>query len=299
MNNILDPIRFPLHGSRLIEASAGTGKTYTLAALYVRLVLGHGDGPEKMLLPPDILVVTFTEAATRELRDRIRARLAEGALCFAGRQAVQDSDLFLQQLMQEYPPEQHAACAARLDAAAQWMDEAAIYTIHGFCNRMLRQHAFDSGSLFTMELKKDEQQIREQAAMDYWRCFFYQLDDDSTAALLKQWPTPAHLLKAVGPMLGNQQYFAEEPRLPGQIIGEITAEQDAILNDLRDRWGQWASDLLGKFEAAWESKRLARSKPSASAHIGKWFGKIIDWLENPQQISPGLEDSVFFARINV
>ncbi|MFP4683812.1 MAG: UvrD-helicase domain-containing protein, partial [Ectothiorhodospira sp.] len=73
---ILDPLTFPLHGSRLIEASAGTGKTFTIAALYVRLVLGHGDGetaPQAPLLPPQILVVTFTEAATRELRERIHA----------------------------------------------------------------------------------------------------------------------------------------------------------------------------------------------------------------------------------
>ncbi|MCC1497198.1 exodeoxyribonuclease V subunit beta [Alcanivorax sp. 1008] len=302
MSNILDPIRFPLHGSRLIEASAGTGKTYTLAALYVRLVLGHGNddgnGPEKMLLPPDILVVTFTEAATRELRERIRARLADAALCFAGRLPVQDNDMFLQQLMREYPQQDHAACAARLDAAAQWMDEAAIYTIHGFCNRMLRQHAFDSGSLFTMELKKDEQQLREQATMDYWRTFFYDMDEQCTAALLKQWPTPTQLIKAVRPMLGNQGYFSEELRRPEEIIRQITSEREAVLNDLRDRWSQWTGDLLSKFEAAWESKRLLRSKPSRSADIGKWFKKIISWLETPEQLSPELEGSVFFERIN-
>ena len=298
MSNILDPIAFPLHGSRLIEASAGTGKTYTLAALYVRLVLGHGDGPKKMLLPPDILVVTFTEAATRELRDRIRARLAEAALCFAGRQPVQDNDAFLKQLLQEYPQQEHAACAARLDAAAQWMDEAAIYTIHGFCNRMLRQHAFDSGSLFTLELNQDEQQLREQATMDYWRTFFYDMDDECTATLLEQWPTPAQLTKAVRPMLGNQQHFVEEQRLPAEIIRQISDERDAILNDLRDRWGAWAVELLDKLEAAWESKRLAKSKPSASAHIRKWFEKIIEWAGN-EQTSPTLEESVFFERINV
>uniref|UniRef100_UPI00404730E0 UvrD-helicase domain-containing protein n=1 Tax=Rheinheimera sp. TaxID=1869214 RepID=UPI00404730E0 len=80
----LDALSFPLQGSRLIEASAGTGKTYTLAALYLRLVLGHGNAPDdstasantnagtgfsRPLLPPEILVVTFTRAATAELRD--------------------------------------------------------------------------------------------------------------------------------------------------------------------------------------------------------------------------------------
>ena len=78
----LDLLSFPLAGSQLIEASAGTGKTFTIAALYLRLVLGHGC--DKALLPPDILVVTFTEAATAELKGRIQQRLSDAALVFAG-----------------------------------------------------------------------------------------------------------------------------------------------------------------------------------------------------------------------
>src|SRR5690554_5629121 len=81
----LNPLTFPLFGSRLIEASAGTGKTYTLALLYVRLVLGHGVADthfNKPLTPRDILVVTYTEAAAEELRGRIRTRLVEAANFF-------------------------------------------------------------------------------------------------------------------------------------------------------------------------------------------------------------------------
>ena len=66
----LRPLELPLWGSRLIEASAGTGKTWTIAALYLRLVLGHG-GPgqafARPLAPAEVLVLTFTRAATREL----------------------------------------------------------------------------------------------------------------------------------------------------------------------------------------------------------------------------------------
>ena len=75
MTHQLETLSFPLHGPRLIEASAGTGKTYTIAALYLRLILGHGgkNGFIRPLTPPEILVVTFTNAATEELRDRIRS----------------------------------------------------------------------------------------------------------------------------------------------------------------------------------------------------------------------------------
>src|SRR5690554_897685 len=161
-------LNFPLYGSRLIEASAGTGKTYTIAALYVRLVLNHGgqnafrrdmqSGPG--LMPPEILVVTFTDAATKELRDRIRARLVEAAQLFRGQ--LETEDAFLLDLKAEYAPEQWPACAFWLDSAAQWMDEAAVSTIHAWCKRMLGEHAFASGSLFNQELQKDHSALYEQ-----------------------------------------------------------------------------------------------------------------------------------------
>ncbi|MFP5475087.1 MAG: UvrD-helicase domain-containing protein [Gammaproteobacteria bacterium] len=150
----LDPLRFPLHGLRLIEASAGTGKTYTIALLYLRLVLGHG-GPGsafgRPLTPPEILVVTFTEAATQELRERIRARLDEAARVFAGEAEAPAGDA-LAALLADYAPEARPGCAHRLRVAAQWMDESAIATIHGWAWRMLREHAMGSGSLFAQTL---------------------------------------------------------------------------------------------------------------------------------------------------
>src|ERR1700710_2786231 len=94
-SHVLDPLRLPLLGSRLIEASAGTGKTWTIAALYLRLVLGHGGEGESLgraLLPAEILVMTFTVAATRELSDRVRARLVDAARCFRGEQAPSADD---------------------------------------------------------------------------------------------------------------------------------------------------------------------------------------------------------------
>ncbi|MES2264980.1 MAG: UvrD-helicase domain-containing protein, partial [Pseudomonadota bacterium] len=148
MSQLLAPLTFPLHGSRLIEASAGTGKTWTIAALYVRLVLGHGgdDGYRRALLPADILVMTFTRAATRELSNRVRERLIEAAAYFRG-QDDGKPDAYLDALLDSYPGhEERQQAAHRLMLAAETMDEAAIFTIDAWCQRMLREHAFDSGS---------------------------------------------------------------------------------------------------------------------------------------------------------
>src|SRR5699024_6468468 len=169
----LDYLRVPLQGTNLIEASAGTGKTYTLTALYVRLILGHGTTPDcgdsgQPPTPKDILVLTFTRAATQELRQRIRARLAEAAEAFrradaAGRdggepamQTVIDDtkDNFLQDLLTAVSADADLATYAKRCAdAAQAMDLAAVHTIHSFCQRSLKRFAFAAGMAFDQELQ--------------------------------------------------------------------------------------------------------------------------------------------------
>ncbi len=198
-------LRFPLHGSRLIEASAGTGKTYTIAALYVRLVLGHGPDDtafSRALLPAEILVVTFTDAATQELRDRIRRRLVESARAFRGEHPGRLDD-FLQGLLADYPAERHAALARQLDLAAQSMDDAAIATIHGWCQRMLREHAFDSGSLFTEVMEPDLTDLLTEAARDYWRAEAYPLPQDALVLIESAWSSPDALLPTLRQLFGS------------------------------------------------------------------------------------------------
>ncbi len=144
----LNTMTFPLNGARLIEASAGTGKTFTIAGLYLRLLLGHGDDQTKHQQPltvDQILVVTFTEAATAELRDRIRARIHDARIAFA--RGV-SSDPVIQPLLEEV--KDHPAAAALLLNAERQMDEAAVYTIHGFCNVCSRKMRLSQAVDLTM-----------------------------------------------------------------------------------------------------------------------------------------------------
>ena len=131
----------PLHGVSLIEASAGTGKTYTLAALIVRLIL------EAELHVDEILVVTYTRAATAELRVRVRKRIVQAIAALDG--APPAGDAQLETLAREAQRTgQTARQRKHLQEALRSFDEAAIFTIHGFCQRVLRRHAFESGVAF-------------------------------------------------------------------------------------------------------------------------------------------------------
>ncbi|WP_110686975.1 exodeoxyribonuclease V subunit beta [Salinicola aestuarinus] len=200
----------PLTGEHLIEASAGTGKTFTLAALYVRLVLGPMPGRETLdfprpLTPPEILVVTFTEAATAELRGRIRGRLKQARTWLLAAADKRD-DGVLDILLAPLANAGEAACrdgARRLDQAARLMDEAAIFTIHGFCQRMLTRHAFDAGARFSAELLQEGRTLLAQTVADYWRREFYPLDARWQRQIRAEWSGPEALADALRPLLSD------------------------------------------------------------------------------------------------
>ncbi|MEE9411732.1 MAG: UvrD-helicase domain-containing protein [Methylococcales bacterium] len=124
----LDLNKIPLSGRNLIEASAGTGKTYTIAALYIRLVIEQNLGVSK------ILVMTFTNAATEELRARLRKVLIDALQAISTNLIAAES--FLKQIRDQIiaNPEQTAQAIKKLRLAICSFDQASIYTIHGFAN---------------------------------------------------------------------------------------------------------------------------------------------------------------------
>ena len=157
--NMLDS---PIEGTNLIEASAGTGKTYTITGLFLRLLL------EKKLSVNEILVVTFTESATEELKDRIRNRLREAVKVFSGEST---EDIFLAYLFKKHKHSKHAL--QRLINSVRAFDLASIFTIHGFCMRVLHENTFESGGLFDTVLITDQEELKREVAGDFWRTNLY------------------------------------------------------------------------------------------------------------------------------
>lgn len=285
----LNTLTFPLSDTRLIEASAGTGKTYTIAALYVRLILGHGtdnDLPTRELLPPDILVVTFTDAATKELRERIRARLTQTARFF--RQQPVKSDPFLEQLRAHYTDaDKWGALAHRLELAANWMDESAVYTIHGWCNRMLQQHAFDSGSLFRQEVNTNDAELLNEVVRDYWRTFYYQLshNDPDFEAIYSVFKQPDALLKEIKSLLRNSDPIGEwvsKDQSIKELITAINKSKQEQLKRLKQPWAQWAPEIQAILDTAVNDQVLPARNYNVN-HRNNWIIKITEWSLDPLQ----------------
>jgi exodeoxyribonuclease V beta subunit len=159
----------PLEGVQLIEASAGTGKTWNICALVLRLLLERG------LEVSQILVVTFTHAATAELRDRIRRRIVETAAWLAQEAAGAPSaqgDPFVPRLVASLRRRallDDELLRRRLELALAAFDEAAVFTIHGFCQRALADTPFAAGLPLAMELVEDDGELLREVANDFWR----------------------------------------------------------------------------------------------------------------------------------
>ncbi|KQQ97009.1 exodeoxyribonuclease V subunit beta [Massilia sp. Leaf139] len=296
MSQLLDALTFPLHGSRLIEASAGTGKTWTIAALYLRLVLGHGgaDAFPRPLLPSQILVMTFTRAATRELSNRVRERLVGAAAYFRGE--AKESDPYLEALAGSYASDSERQLAAhRLVLAAETMDEAAIFTIDAWCQRMLREHAFDSGSLFDEELVSDERALFEDAAHDYWRQHVYPLDSARLAPVLACWSDVRALKTAVRDLVGRTDTLGvPDPEPLGALVGRVQRELTAQLARLKEGWSERVDEMEG-----WIAQQRERSAKAFNGTklrqdwLDNWFRSLRTWAADPLLVAPDITDAAW------
>ena len=174
----LDPNQVALEGTRLVEASAGTGKTYAICALYVRLLV------ERALTVDQILVVTYTRAATAELRDRIRARI-RGTLRAMARGGDPKDPLTHALVQRRLAAGDARADQTRLLAALHAFDQAAIYTIHGFCQRPLLEGAFESGASFDASFITDQGPLLTEITQDFWARRLYDAPEPLVAYLCR------------------------------------------------------------------------------------------------------------------
>jgi len=224
--NNFDPAKTGLlQGVNLIEASAGTGKTYAIAMLVLRFVVEQDVPIDKLL------VVTFTKAATEELKDRVRARLAEARRALDGH--TENIDRNITNWLNSLDAAKELI-KQRLTAALLDIDQAGIFTIHGFCQRVLREHALESGQLFDAELTGDLAEIKQACADDFWRKQIYRRSAWDVEVLTADFKTPDALLASVAAFPGNGLETKVYP---------VCESLDAALKELR-RLAGLAKDQL-------------------------------------------------------
>ncbi|MET0049689.1 MAG: exodeoxyribonuclease V subunit beta [Candidatus Thiodiazotropha sp.] len=252
----------PLQGLNLVEASAGTGKTYALTSIYLRLLLEQGLDPES------ILVMTYTNAATAELKTRIRQRLLSARQVFEN--AETDDPLLRDQLNKHKDPD---AAKRRLDLALANFDQAAIHTIHGFCQRVLTDYAFESGQAFRSELVADLSERQLQVMDDFWRLAINGLPVDLLQSLLHKFSSPDGLLHLLRPALGKPYLEVQAEAWPDEF--EALKQQIRVKQEeLHTLWTRERSLIETKLG----DTRVLDGRKYQKRHLAKWCVEMDQWL---------------------
>lgn len=214
-------------GTVLLEASAGTGKTYTITGILVRMLL---EGVVEHV--EEALVVTFTVAAADELKNRLRAGVRRALGVCLG---AEEEDPFFAGLARH-----GKQGAQRLRRALDEFDQASVMTIHGFCKRLLEESAFESDQPFDLDFAVDEGPLWQAAAADALRS----------------------LREHDGPMFGAVMHHAQLP--PDELVPLYRGWRrypDALLTPAEPQFGVHLCNLRASVHAAaanWDDELIER-----------------------------------------
>ncbi len=263
----------PLDGSSLIEASAGTGKTYAIVGIYLRLLM------EKSIPVEKILVVTFTEAATAELKVRITGSIQQLlSVLQTGKTEEPLFKYFLEQ-QQDGSGERQNSAKRRLQRALFSFDEAPILTIHGFCHKMLSDFTFETNSTFDAKLLSNQEALIAESTQDYWRGQVYSTCQDYSRVFLEFFENPVDLSKEFKKIISRPR-LRLHPRIekrPHSILERV----HRLFQRLQGYWNSQEESL---------SRWISENKIWRSDLQQKYFKQTRQYLESddPFTSSAGL-----------
>ncbi|WMY97132.1 MAG: exodeoxyribonuclease V subunit beta [Arsenophonus sp.] len=271
----LNPYDLPLYGQRLIESSAGTGKTYTIALLYLRLLLkiGKKNSFFRRLNVKEILVLTFTEAATNELRARIRYNISQMRIACI-RNGFGFSKKSIYRILLFSITDKNLA-AKWLLSAEQQMDEAAIYTIHGFCKKILSHNALESKMLFRQSIIKNESFLQRQACADFWRSNCYPLKYDVSKIIANEWSGPEALLDEIKPYLQGEIPVFLNQSIKFQSISKCHKKIISNINIIKKIWILHFNDFFCLIMNSGINKRSYNRR-----NLLIWIDAVTKWAQS-------------------
>ena len=281
-------LRLPLTGVQWIEASAGTGKTFIVATLYARLVIEAG------LPVSSVLAVTFTEAATAELRERLRSRLALALAIAEGRADAESAESRVTAPLVAAAIEREglAPLQRRLRLAVEAMDLAPIHTIHGFCRRALADHALEAAQpLVERAIIENEKLLREEVATDFWRgCT---TDAVRTTIMLDLWKSPAALAQDLRDLLAIDFLRPEAPAFESEGVVD-DALRDAR-RALADAFAMHGDDARGKLREALATGQVSKTYVKGTAVDPVWC-TLADWMSSGVDDDPATDKLGHYSR---
>ena len=283
----ISPQLIPLDAPTLVQASAGTGKTYTITTYFVRAVL------ERDLTPEQILVLTYTKAATAELRVRTRERIVTALRLLD--QTAGDGDLLDGVVADAVARLGRRKTETRLRDALGQMDRASILTIHGFCQRLLRDYPLLFGIDFDFEVAEDTSSMYSDLAVDFWSAELYAAPDWLLHALEHDRINPRHLTKlARVAMMPGTQILGPGPC---QVDEDAVARWMTLRREAAELWTRHRGDLI---EILLTDKGLNRQSFRPTTIEKTWLPELDDFFAGARfRFTPDLVGKLSQGRMKV
>ncbi|MEX2477351.1 MAG: exodeoxyribonuclease V subunit beta [Gracilimonas sp.] len=274
MSKPLKVFEAPLTGISLVEASAGTGKTYNITSLYVRAIL------ELNLEPDQILVMTFTEAATAELKSRLRGRLKESLKAIEIKEPGKDD--FLKELLDK----NYKDAALKLKKALENFDESSVFTIHGFCNRLLSEYSLQFDVNPNFEILKDTSELLQDCVDDYWRAFLRSTEESNSNArtlnyLIEIGFGPDDLRNVLDFILKYPHSRVVPENISTSDFEDIFSELETTFGAIRNAWKKEGKEIS---ELYWSGNLNGQSFKLTADTVQKDWKMINEFVESDSAV---------------
>ncbi|QCI23418.1 UvrD-helicase domain-containing protein [Buchnera aphidicola] len=265
----LDIIDLPLSGKMLIEASAGTGKTFSLIIIYLRLILGIGkiDKIQRPFLVQEILVVTFTEHSKEELKKRIKKYINYFKEVCINKKS---NDTTLQYLFNKIKNVDKAINL--LIQAEQSISELAIYTIHGFCYQTLTVNTFSSNIYFQKKIITNKYNLYLKSSNIFWNQYFYNLSDNISNIIIKYFQSPGSILNNILPILSYDDNIKKISKRKKLNIILLYNKLIKKIKNIKSQWLNYHKEIVVLINQSNVNKRSY-----TKSNLSRWINIITMW----------------------
>ena len=300
MTNIelFQPNKYPLsNGIRLIEASAGTGKTFSLSHLVLRLLT------EKEYSINEILVVSFTEATASEIKARIIERLIL-ALKITESINTTVKPYKIDNVLNEWvdlnitSKERALYIASLLLEALERIDNADITTIHGFCSKTLRREAIENGNNLNPSIEKDSNSLINEIVEEYWKKEILEIEISELKGLFKSNFNRKNLIEVLSsldndPNNSFKQTF-NDLKIEESLSNQLNNYSESLWIKFTTIWeekGQELEDSFREIAKDLRSQGIKDTKPYSSKPRKNRYELLSNWIEEyKEKKRPSYED---------
>ncbi|CAL4323185.1 exodeoxyribonuclease V subunit beta [Buchnera aphidicola] len=266
IKKLFDVINTPIKNICLIEASAGTGKTLTICLLYLRILIGINT---KRYPINNILVVTFTKLAQKELFKRIKNYIYDLKKSCLKKEIHKHSVLKI--IFNEI--KDFKKTYIKLQIAENNFNQSCIYTIDAFFFKILNFNTFDSKIECQKHVIKNQQEIYLKSAIQYWRKYYYSLPTGITYIIYTHWYTPENLIFKIIPWVKKYQEKKVTIKFENfEKIHQYYKKFDILLNTIKKNWKKQKKYILNFINKNTDNKKIYNTK-----NISNWIKKISKW----------------------